>query len=141
SSSPSGDDMGKASRSKRDRREGAADSKLTSTPPPERRQFPVFWAVIGALVVAGIVALVVTAPENADDEAEKAAENVPTYADVSVSGDELPRFSGPDNDSAVGKEVPRLSGTQFDGLTGVIAPDGDTARVYVVLAHWCPHCQ
>jgi thiol-disulfide isomerase/thioredoxin len=139
--------MGKASRTKRERRdgEGTGSDGGTTLPridvPAERRQLPIFWMVIGALVLVGIVVLVLTAPDDAAKEREAAAADAPVYADVEVSGDELPTWNGTGEDDGIGETVPTISGTNLDGDRTTI-PSGDgTARAYVVMAHWCPHCQ
>lgn len=130
--------MGKASRTKRDRR-----TPGTPPPPPPKpkRDLPVFWIVIGALIVAGLVALIVTAPDDDEtNEAVKAVENVPVYADVEVEGDSLPDFGGGDDD-AEGQTVPAFTAENMDGERNTISPEDGTPRAYVFLAHWCSHCQ
>ncbi len=132
--------MGKASRTKREAR---AASASRSAPPPEetRRSLPVFWLVIAAMVVAGIAALVLTAPDEKEQARDAAAAKIPVYADVVTEGDPLPTWTGSDTDDAVGMTVPGLRGEKFDGFRTSLAPGDGTARVYVALAHWCPHCQ
>jgi thiol-disulfide isomerase/thioredoxin len=141
--------MGKASREKRERREQAGAQTTQSAGRRaggggggggSQRQLPVFWIVIGALVLAGIAALVLTAPDDTDKAAESAASKVPTFADVTVEGDSLPTWRGTGSDPAEGELVPTISAEKFDGFRSTIAP-GETARVFVVVAHWCPHCQ
>jgi thiol-disulfide isomerase/thioredoxin len=41
---------------------------------------------------------------------------------------------------AVGVTAPTVTGETFDGETLTIGPDGN-AKIIVMLAHWCPHCQ
>jgi cytochrome c biogenesis protein CcmG, thiol:disulfide interchange protein DsbE len=63
--------------------------------------------------------------------------------DVTVEGEPLTpheRGSDPAGDPAVGETVPTLTGIDIDGNPITIAPDG-RAKMIVVLAHWCPHCQ
>jgi thiol-disulfide isomerase/thioredoxin len=128
--------MGKASRTKRERR-----AQPAAPPPVQRREIPVFWMSIVGIVVLGIVALVVTAPNDAERARDAAAAKVPAYAEVSVSGDALPTWSGSKSDRAEGMSVPELRGERFDGFRTTLDPTDGTARVYVVFAHWCPHCQ
>jgi thiol-disulfide isomerase/thioredoxin len=138
--------MGKASRTKRERREQEEAGGLPRIDPPrERRQLPVFWIVIALMVVAGIVALVVTAPDEDTKDREAKVADIPTYADVTVEGTKLEEATATDSedgeDPAVGEQAPTLRGTSIttgDPLT--ITPGGGTAKVYVVMAHWCPHC-
>lgn len=139
--------MGKASRSKRERREGGGQARSNLTPgaasrggvgEPERR-LPVFWIVIALVIVGGIVALVATAPDESTKDAVKAAADAPVYADVTVEGEELPRYPQSGTDDAVGKQVPTITGTGFDNVERTLVEEG-TPTVIVVVAHWCPHC-
>lgn len=127
--------MGKASRTKRERREHPVPE------PTSRRPFPVFWALVVLIVVGGALTLVLTATNESERAADKAAEGVPTYADVRVDGAPLPTWTGADSDPAIGTRLPRISGVDFDGMKLPLAPDDGVARVYVVVAHWCPHCR
>lgn len=136
--------MGKASRSKRERHEaegGSGGSLPKIDVPSERRSLPVFWIVVALIVVGGIVAIVLTAPDDATKEREAAASDAPLYADVEVSGDNLTSWDGQGTDPGVGETAPTISGTNFDNEQTTIQPGNGTARVYVVMAHWCPHCQ
>lgn len=137
--------MGKASRTKRERREGGGDDEIRPLAKQaagrERRQLPVFWIVLGLLLVGAIVALIVTQPDDEESKAVKAVADVPTYADVTVVGDDLPGFtSNGATDPAVGKAMPTIRGTRTDGMKGVFAGT-DGAQAILVVAHWCPHCQ
>lgn len=128
--------MGKASRAKHDRRDAPVP------PPAPPRSFPVFWVVVVLVAIAaGVAAIVATRSGETDDAADAAAANVPTFADVRVDGDELPAFSATGDDAAVGERVPWITGEDFDGMKRSLAPDDGVARAYVVVAHWCPHCQ
>lgn len=136
--------MGKASRTKRERREGGDDevrrlAKAAAGRP--KRQLPVFWIVLGLLIVGGLVAAVLTQPDDDESAAVEAVADVPTYAEVTVTGDSLPGFTGNDaSDPAKGKPMPTLRGTRTDDMKGVFA-GSDGAQVIAVVAHWCPHCQ
>ena len=132
--------MGKASRTKRERRDEESSLPKIDVA-TERRSLPVFWIVIGVLVVAGIAALILTAPDDATKEREAAVADAPTYADVTVDGSNLTGWDGQGTDPGVGEEVPTLRGTSLDDEPLTVRPGGGTARVYVVMAHWCPHCQ
>ncbi|MCZ4496910.1 MAG: hypothetical protein JWM25_1495, partial [Thermoleophilia bacterium] len=132
--------MGKAARTKRDRREGGPDGAPRTVVAHEpKRQLPVFWIVIGVLLLGGIVALVATRPSDSDSAATKAAQGAPAFAEVEVTGDQVPAFTTGD-DPAVGEQLPTIAGTSTDdGPIRLDAADG--AQVIVTLAHWCPHCQ
>jgi thiol-disulfide isomerase/thioredoxin len=101
----------------------------------------VFWIVIAVLVAAGLAAIVLTAPDDAEQRAAQDAAKVPAYADVEVDGAPLPAWRNEGSDPAKGVQVPTLRGTTFDGdITTWSSGDG-VARAYVVVAHWCPHCR
>jgi cytochrome c biogenesis protein CcmG, thiol:disulfide interchange protein DsbE len=138
--------MGKASRSKRERHartgDGGDGSSLPRIDvPTERRPFPVFWSVVALLVVGGLAALVLTAPDQDARDREAAASDAPVYADVRVEGAQLQQWTGTGSDSAEGSTVPTIAGTDIEGRSLALMPGGGAARAYVVVAHWCPHCQ
>lgn len=129
--------MGKASRTKRERR----INPPTPTPDPTRRTLPVFWIALVGIVLAGLATLIITAPNDQDRAVDAKAAKVPAFADVATTGDSLPTWTGSTRDAAEGEVVPELRGTGIDGMRMNLAPGDGTARVYVVVAHWCPHCQ
>lgn len=140
--------MGKASREKRERRdedEGSGSGSGSGLPrievPRERRSLPVFWIAIAVIVVGGIAAVFLTAPDQSTKERVDAVADAPVAADVEVSGENLATWRGSGTDPAVGSEVPVISGTTLDGVRTTFAPDGSSGRAYVVMAHWCQHCQ
>jgi thiol-disulfide isomerase/thioredoxin len=105
----------------------------------------VIGAVVALVVIAGIVALVMTS-ESSDDNA--AADAVQEQGSVVVSGESLPEypadgglFADPATDPAVGMTPPTLTGQDFQGQDVTIEPGGGTPMVVVFAAHWCPHCQ
>lgn len=137
--------MGKASRAKRERREGGDDSELrrvAAQATRRRRELPVFWIVVGLILLGGVTALAISAANQKDDSAAvKAAADAPVYADVAIEGDDLARFPGNgERDSAVGEKIPTMTGTRIDGAKDTISAD-DGAQVLLFVAHWCPHCQ
>lgn len=132
--------MGKASREKRERRDEASTLPKIDVP-AERRSLPVFWIVIALVVVAGIVALVVTQPDDSTKAREDAAKDIPAYADVKVDGAKLPEWDGQGTDDGIGEAVPTIAGTGMDGKPLTLRPGGGTPAVYITMAHWCPHCQ
>jgi disulfide bond formation protein DsbB/thiol-disulfide isomerase/thioredoxin len=56
-----------------------------------------------------------------------------------VEGAVLPEFTDPANDPAAGQPLPVLTGTDYSGQPVTVSKDG--AKVIMVMAHWCPHCQ
>ncbi len=54
----------------------------------------------------------------------------------------LPRFSADSADQAVGMQLTAVQGTEaYSDAALVIDPADGTKRVWMVWAHWCPHCQ
>jgi thiol-disulfide isomerase/thioredoxin len=133
--------MGKASRTKRERRELDVQATITAAQRDATRQLPIFWIVVALLVVGGIATLVLTAPDARESAAAAEAAAVPTFADVSVDGAELPTWNGTGVDEAIGRQVPTIRGTTFERTRATWSSGDAIARVYVVVAHWCPHCR
>lgn len=100
-----------------------------------------FWISVATIVACALGALVLTAPDDEERAIDEAADAVPAFADVSTSGRSLATWDGATTDAAEGQPVPELRGTTFDGTRVRLAPGDGVARVYVVVAHWCPHCR
>lgn len=135
--------MGKASRSKRERgeqdAEAARKAAIAAAQKPEK-SLPVFWLVIGFIVIAGIAALILTKPDKKEDAAVNAAKKAPVYADVQAKG-ELKSFQGNDaKDTAVGDKIPEFSGKNIKNEKVSFGPDAGQPQFIAVMAHWCPHC-
>jgi thiol-disulfide isomerase/thioredoxin len=98
----------------------------SSTPEPRggsRTGVYVVGAVAALVVIAGIVALVVS------------SEPLPQFpADAGVVAD-------PATDPAVGLAAPSMEGQSFDGTAASVEPGNGTPQVVVFAAHWCPVCQ
>ena len=92
-----------------------------------------YW-IIGGVVGLGLIVwlAIAIAGEGSVDEAI-------AFGEVTVEGDGLPFQSG-SNDPAVGQIAPTVTGETIDGGELTIGP-GDNAKIVVMLAHWCPHCQ
>jgi cytochrome c biogenesis protein CcmG, thiol:disulfide interchange protein DsbE len=106
-----------------------------AAPAPAQRNY--LWPVAIAVVIALGVLAVLGARLLSSEEEEAVAQQ--QTSEVTVTGTPLPAFTGPADDTAVGTTIPELRGTGFDGEEVVIGPDG--AKVIMVVAHWCPHCQ
>jgi thiol-disulfide isomerase/thioredoxin len=94
----------------------------------------IYW--IGGVVVGlGLIVwlAVAIAGEGAVDEAI-------AFGEVAVEGDDLPFLETGAADPAVGLTAPTVTGETFDGEQLTIGADGN-AKIVVLLAHWCPHCQ
>jgi thiol-disulfide isomerase/thioredoxin len=62
------------------------------------------------------------------------------FGDPTVEGTGLPFFESSAADPAVGVIAPTVTGADWDSNEYTIGPDG-RAKIIVMLAHWCPHCQ
>jgi thiol-disulfide isomerase/thioredoxin len=106
--------------------------------------------VVVLVLVALVVAVVAGGGDDGGDETSTGGSTPVTTGDgsggttgdgsVTVDGTPLPQLEDPSDDPAVGEAVPAISGTDIDGQPLTIEPDG-RAKMIVVLAHWCPHCQ
>jgi len=114
-------------------------SKSASQP---KRTFPVWPVLIGALVVAGVLAVVLTAGGGDDKSTVVAGPGEPgESAVVIVTGEPLPKFERTRDDAAIGAAAPILAGSNFAGDPVTIpAADGKAKAIFFV-AHWCPHCR
>ncbi|GBC87267.1 Sporulation thiol-disulfide oxidoreductase A [bacterium HR12] len=92
---------------------------------------PAVLGLVGAVVVAGVVALVAAGRSENQRPAPEGR--------VTVTGDALPAYAE-GSDPAVGLPAPALQGRDFEGRPISIGDDG-RPKVIVFLAHWCPHCQ
>jgi len=93
-----------------------------------------YWIVGGVVGLGLIVWLAVAiAGEPPVDEAV-------VYGEVTVEGEPLPFLPSGSADPAAGLTAPTVTGETLDGEKLTIGP-GDTAKIVVMLAHWCPHCQ
>jgi thiol-disulfide isomerase/thioredoxin len=126
----------------------------TTKPPPRspankrvtnasRRSFPVWAVIIGAVVVAGVLAVLLAARGGDDNKVQTGPDengNVESAA-VTITGDPLPRFESTTDDAAAGETAPTITGSNFSGAPVTIpAADGNAKAIFFV-AHWCPHCQ
>ncbi len=112
-----------------------------NTPSPASRT-P--WLIAAVVVLIGLAALIAYASSRGGDSGTAAAGTVQTAA-VTVAGAAIPDATGSGlievaTDAAVGKTVPTLSGSTPAGEPISYPPTGQPT-VYLLVAHWCPHCQ
>ncbi len=60
--------------------------------------------------------------------------------EIAIAGNPLPQFE-PENERAISLIAPEVRGASFDGTPVGIVHNGNTYKMVVFLAHWCPHCQ
>lgn len=94
----------------------------------------IYW-IVGGVVGLGLIVWLAVAIAG-----ETAVDEDIAYADVTVEGTNLPFLESGAADPAVGLTAPTVSGEDLDGEEITIAADG-RAKILVLLAHWCPHCQ
>lgn len=98
--------------------------------------------VTATLAVAAVTAALFGAPAPPSAPAPPVAGGEGgTMAAPEVAGEPLPPLEDPGDDPAVGMQLPEVVGTDYDGRPAAIDPGDGRAKVVMVLAHWCPHCQ
>jgi len=68
------------------------------------------------------------------------ADEAIAFGEVTVEGTNLPFFDSATTDPAIGQEAPTVTGSDWNDNEYTIGSDG-RAKIIVMLAHWCPHCQ
>ena len=107
-----------------------------------KRSFPVWPVLIGAIVVAGILAVVLTSGGDDDNDTVVAGPGeAGESAAVTVTGEPLPIFEETRDDPAVGEAAPILAGSNFAGDPVTIPSADGNAKAIFFVAHWCPHCR
>jgi len=61
------------------------------------------------------------------------------FGDPTITGS-LAILIDPASDAAIGTPAPEVVGAGFDAAEVLITNDGN-AKIILLLAHWCPHCQ
>lgn len=114
---------------------------MSPTPANSDRQNRLVWyAVLGVVVLAGLIA-VIAAPGTNEDANEEVAGQQTSGAEISDPATAaLPTFEAGVEDPAVGQGIPTVSGDTLAGEPITIGADGK-AKVILFVAHWCPHCQ
>lgn len=137
---------------------GGADPYSKLSQAQERRKMTYPLVIGGTILVVAVCALVAFMATRADTSeatagagtgAAAAANAKQQVAPITVSGEPLPpmpdtsgsNFTDPATDKAIGKPALQLDGESFDGSKVSVNPADGTARVFVFVAHWCPHCQ
>ena len=109
-------------------------TKTASSKQESNNKSLIYWIVGGVVGLGLIVWLAIAiAGEGSFDESI-------AYGEVTVEGNSLPFFESGSADPAVGLTAPTVSGEDWEGNEYTIGPDG-RAKIVVMLAHWCPHCQ
>ncbi|HEV7200182.1 MAG TPA: TlpA disulfide reductase family protein [Candidatus Limnocylindria bacterium] len=104
---------------------------------PDRRTSNRPLLIVGGVVAVGVVAAVIAFALASSTPA--VAE--PAESPIVITGTVLPPFEAEvTDDPAVGMTLPTVQGTDVTGAPMTIGPDG-RAKVVLLLAHWCPHCQ
>jgi cytochrome c biogenesis protein CcmG/thiol:disulfide interchange protein DsbE len=103
----------------------------------EQHRNVAFTAIVGAMIVAAVVAIALTRGSSGSSGKPAIASQV---APVTVRGTALPSYDANAADAAVGATIPQLSGTALDGKPIALTNDGK-AKVVLFVAHWCPHCR
>lgn len=94
----------------------------------------IYW-IVGGVVVLGLIVWLAVAIAG-----EGPVEEGLAFGEVTVEGNDLPVLPSGAADPAVGLTAPTVSGEDLQGNDITIGPDG-RAKIIVMLAHWCPHCQ
>jgi thiol-disulfide isomerase/thioredoxin len=93
------------------------------------------WVVVGVVLVAGAVAIAISAGGGDEAKAGEVAD------EVTVEGAALPALPSSGADPAVGEPAPGVEGTSPTGEAVTYQPGGGKPSVVFILAHYCPHCQ
>lgn len=108
------------------------------------------WVGIAAVVVVvGVIAVVASRGGSGSSGGGGASPSggtvVPNgkmeYGTVTVQGSALAPKPETGTDPAVGQTIPSIAGLQFDGQQLDIVPTDGKAKIIMIVAHWCPHCQ
>jgi cytochrome c biogenesis protein CcmG, thiol:disulfide interchange protein DsbE len=92
-------------------------------------------AAVAVVVMFGVLALALARGSSTPQAGDE-------FKPVQVTGTALPKL-GPDpsSDPALGMKLPTIEGTSYDGTPVRIDPADGEAKMIVLVAHWCPHCQ
>lgn len=110
-------------------------STRTASKKPAESSSKTLWWIVGGVLGLGLIVWLSFAIA-----AEPSLDDAVAFGEVTVEGESLPFFDSSAADPAVGLTAPTVSGEDLDGNAITIGPS-DTAKIIVMLAHWCPHCQ
>ncbi|HZD22428.1 MAG TPA: TlpA disulfide reductase family protein [Acidimicrobiia bacterium] len=110
-------------------------STKTASKRQQKTNSSLLWWILGG--VAGLSLIVWLAFAIAG---EQPLDDTIAFGEVSVEGENLPFFDSSAADPAIGLTAPTVTGQTLDGSELTIGPS-DTAKIIVMVAHWCPHCQ
>lgn len=109
-------------------------TKAASKKESETNKSTIWW-ILGGVVGLGLIVWLAFAIAG-----EQPADDAVVFGDVTVEGEDLPFFNSGASDPAAGLTAPTVTGVDWNGNEITIGPS-DTAKIVVMLAHWCPHCQ
>lgn len=101
---------------------------------PESNRSIIYW-IVGGVVGLALIVLLALAIVSEGDLSDAVA-----FGEVTVEGEDLPFFDASASDPAIGLTAPTVTGEDWDGTQYTIGADG-RAKIIVMMAHWCPHCQ
>lgn len=110
-------------------------STRTASKKQQKANSNLLWWIIGGVIGLGLIvwlAFAIAAEPSADDSV--------AFGEVTVEGDNLPFFDSSAADPAVGLTAPTVIGEDWNG-NGIEIGPSESAKIIVMLAHWCPHCQ
>lgn len=104
--------------------------------------------IVGVVVLVVVLAGVAVALSGGGDGDSTGSDPVPTFGSnavqnqpVTISGTPLPSLDPTlATDPGVGMATPVLQGADPDGNPMTLGGPADNPRLFVFLAHWCPHC-
>jgi len=111
----------------------------TASAVAHKRGGSIIWILIAAGAIALFIVAIVLTRSQPTDDATGGTSLSETRA-VTVTGDSLPTLPADGEDPAVGMSIGEITGKSFDG-TGISVTNNGLAKVLLVGAHWCPHCQ
>lgn len=93
------------------------------------------WWIAGGVIGFGLIVWLAIAIAG-----ETAVDETVAFGEVTVEGDDLPFLESGSADPAAGMTAPTVTGETLDGEQLTIGPS-ENAKIVIMLAHWCPHCQ
>lgn len=110
-------------------------TKTASKSKQESSNSNLIWWIAGGVIGFGLIVWLAIAIAGETDVDEAVA-----FGEVTVEGSDLPFLQSGSADPAVGVTAPTVTGETLEGGQLTIGP-GENAKIIVMLAHWCPHCQ